>query len=115
MTRLRQGFSVLEVLVAFVIMALVFAVLLPGQSGALSRVSRTTDMALAADILASQAALLRVPGAAADTVALPPGWSLSMKVTPETRHQRRGVLTTVTLSGPQGRRLGTRSVWQAQP
>lgn len=47
--RRRKGYSLFEVLVAFVIMSLVLAALIPGQSSLLSRATAQEDQILAMD------------------------------------------------------------------
>lgn len=54
MTNRRQGYSLFEVLVAFTVMALVLAVLLPGQARLFRRSIDGTEALLAADYAASR-------------------------------------------------------------
>ncbi|GGX44495.1 hypothetical protein GCM10007385_10550 [Tateyamaria omphalii] len=114
MKHTRSGFSILEVLVAFVIMALVFAVLLPGQGDLLSRAQRSNDQLLATDIIRSLAAIERVPNidASEETLALPPGWRINRTLVPNTFHSVTGITITLTIYGPYGRLLAERKMWR---
>lgn len=113
MRRDRQGFSLLEVLIAFAIMAMVFAALLPGQSDLLTRAHRSNDELLAADILASLAALERVPGATTGApLALPAAWQITRQAQPMILHGVAGATVTLSVYGPYGRLLADRTVWR---
>ncbi len=50
----RAGYSLLEVLIAFAVMAMVLAVLIPGQAQLFSRASNGSDRVLALDYAASR-------------------------------------------------------------
>lgn len=50
----REGYSVFEVLIAFAIMAMVLAVLIPGQARMVSRATEADDAVLAQDLAISR-------------------------------------------------------------
>ncbi|MBO6603898.1 prepilin-type N-terminal cleavage/methylation domain-containing protein [Boseongicola sp. H5] len=58
----RAGYSVLEVLVAFAVMAMVFAVLIPGQSALLGRTITADERLLATDFAASRMDAIGITG-----------------------------------------------------
>lgn len=60
MTHCRAGYSLFEVLIAFVIMTSVLAVLLPGQSRLLGRAEALQEQQLAFDFALSRLAVLQV-------------------------------------------------------
>lgn len=114
MKRGRPGFSILEVLVAFVIMALVFAVLLPGQGDMLARAQRSNNQLLAADILGSLTALEHVSDISPieAKLDLPPGWQVVKTTHPDTFHAVAGTTVTLVVYGPYRRLLAKRKLWK---
>ncbi|WP_415400590.1 type IV pilus modification PilV family protein [Tateyamaria sp. SN3-11] len=61
----RSGYSIIEVLIAFAVMSMTLAVLLPGQTRLLGRAGDAAERALAQDYALSRLDLVRVLGAEA--------------------------------------------------
>lgn len=77
------GYSLFEVLIAFSIMALVLAVLVPGQARLMGRVKDIDERALAKDYALSRLALLSVslPLRVAETSDRYRDWQIAQRVT----------------------------------
>ncbi|MBY5934926.1 type II secretion system GspH family protein [Tateyamaria omphalii] len=108
-----SGFTILEVLVAFVIMALVVSMLLPGQGDMFARAQRSNEQLLAGDVMQSLVALERATGmdASERTLDLPLGWQMSRTVRPQVFHDVSGTTVTFTLHGQYQRLLAERTIW----
>lgn len=103
------GYSVFDVLVAFAIMSLVLAALLPGQAKLLSRASETDNVLLAQDFALSRLAELRalepVPGQAAQMFG---EWTLTERITRKMSNTTLGVDVfdvTIVVSDASGAEL----------
>jgi len=82
----RAGYSLFEVLIAFTVMTMVLAVLIPGQAEQLSRVEATKTHLLAQDYALSRLAALGVadpvvPGSRQENYG---GWSVEWQIAPTT-------------------------------
>lgn len=96
----RRGYSILEVLIAFAVMSMTLAVLLPGQTMLLGRAATAADRALAHDYALSRLEQARVFGTSAgsDTYR---DWQIHVDSS-GAEGQRR---VTVTVTNTAGRQL----------
>ncbi|WP_299695285.1 type II secretion system protein [uncultured Tateyamaria sp.] len=95
----RSGYSILEVLVAFAVMSMVLAVLIPGQTQLLVRASQAADRALAHDLALSRLDEAHVLGTLRDETYR--DW----RVLTETAIRSDARLLTVTVTSAAGRPL----------
>lgn len=81
----RSGYSVFEVLIAFIIMAMVLAVLIPGQARMLLRASETDATVLAQDLAISRMAHFGVsrPVEIGEATSVHGDWQVVENVVPE--------------------------------
>lgn len=96
----RSGYSILEVLIAFAVMSMTLAILLPGQTQLLGRAGTAANTALAHDLALSRIETLTVLGASqdADTHG---DWQIDERVT-EAPGRRQ---ITVAIRAANGRTL----------
>lgn len=96
----RAGYSILEVLIAFAVMSMTLAVLLPGQTQLLGRAGTAAERALAHDLALSRIEIARVLEVAA-TTEIYEDWRIN--------HMARDVLgqrkVTVSVMSASGRTL----------
>lgn len=78
----RQGYSLIEVLVAFTVMALVLATLIPAQAQFLRRATDNTDQLLAMDLALSKLSYLNVvePISIGSTTTEQDGWVVNIEI-----------------------------------
>lgn len=100
----RSGYSVIEVLIAFAVMSMTLAVLLPGQLQLLARAGTAADRALAHDLTLSRLESMRVLGNR-DTLEAPEGWRVET-VSVAVLQARR---VTVTIRAANGQMLAETS------
>ncbi|KNG93785.1 type IV pilus modification PilV family protein [Pseudaestuariivita atlantica] len=112
MTRRRAGYSLFEVLLAFAIMALVLAALLPGQARLLNRNEASVRSGLAMDLALSHLALMGVaePLTVGETRQRHGAWTVTRAVVPQGRITGTDtdlVAVTVTVADARGRTLAS--------
>ena len=83
----RSGYSIMEVLIAFAVMSMTLAVLLPGQMQLLGRAGTAAERALAQDFAVSRIEYARVLGVA-DPVEQYGDWRIEQAVNEEAGARR---------------------------
>ena len=100
----RSGYSIFEVLVAFAVMSMTLAVLIPGQAALLGRAKDATQAALARDLAHSRLETARVLGAS-DSQETYRSWRITTTVDPGTEART----VTITVRSAAGRILARES------
>lgn len=93
----RAGYSILEVLIAFAVMSMTLAVLLPGQTQLLGRAATASERALAHDYALSRLEVAHVLGSA-DPIDRYDTWQIRQEVTAQ-EGQRRITITVLNNTG----------------
>ena len=115
----RAGYSLVEVMIAFVIMTMVLSALIPGQAALLGRATVAEDDVLALDYAMSLAAGLGVedpltPGQTQDVYR---DWQVSIDVVPGDQMAGKValMLVRITISDQSGRHLATFETLEVAP
>ncbi|MEL7092176.1 MAG: hypothetical protein AAFN94_10630 [Pseudomonadota bacterium] len=96
----RSGYSIFEVLVAFAVMSMTLAVLVPGQTDLLGRSKDATEQALAQDLALSRLETVRVLGVSASEEPYR-DWRITTTIQPGPATE----IVTVTVHSGAGRTL----------
>ena len=115
----REGYSLIEVLIAFVIMTLVLAALIPGQAALLSRATVLEEQVLAHDYALSRAARLGVDtplvaGTARETYR---DWQIDTEIIEGgmIRSEVETLVATITVTDLGGRQLASYQTLRVTP